>query len=467
MSHSDQPAGDKLWGGRFSARPDPRIEAFTHSLPFDRRMAAQDVRGSIAHCRMLGRQGILSAEDAAAIEAGLREIQAEIEAGVIIEGAEDIHTWVEMRLREKIGPVAGRLHSARSRNDQVATDTRLYLRERAQALDTALARFQAVLLEQAGEHEETVLPGYTHLQHAQPVVLAHHLLAYFWMLERDRDRLADWATRASALPLGAAALAGTPYPIDRKFVARELGFARVCENSLDAISDRDFVLELAAVLTILQVHLSRLAEEIVLWSTREFGFIELSDRVATGSSIMPQKKNPDVAELARGKTGRVVGNLTALLTVMKGLPLAYNSDMQEDKERIFDSLDTVEGCAQALTLVLETATFCTERMRAATVGDFSTATDLADYLALRGVPFREAHAAVGQLVRRLEEQGRTLESLTGEELAAAHPAFAGAPADLVSVDASVRARRSPGGTAPEEVRRQLAQARAAWEARGA
>lgn len=452
-----------LWGGRFSQAPDEAMAAFTHSLPFDQRMAEQDVRGSIAHCRMLGHTGIVSREEAEQIEAGLREILEEVRGGGRLEDAEDIHSWVEGRLREKIGPVAGKLHTARSRNDQVATDARLYLREAARGIDGQLREFQRALLDHAGEHVETVLPGHTHMQHAQPVVLAHHLLAYFWMAQRDRERLADWHRRANVLPLGAGALAGSPYPVDREFVARELGFDRVGENSLDSVSDRDFVVELASSLALIAVHLSRLAEEVVLWNTREFGFIELADRIATGSSIMPQKKNPDLAELVRGKSGRVFGNLQSLLTTMKGLPLAYNSDMQEDKERIFDSLDTVGGCLGAMTLLLRNCRFRPERMRAATRGDFSTATDLADYLAQRGIPFREAHEVVGRIVRWCEENDRVLESLTDADLQGFHPAFAGAPADLTSVDASVRSRKSAGGTAPKEVCRQLQAAEETWK----
>ena len=455
----------KLWGGRFAGEADLSIEAFTSSLAFDQRMAEQDVRGSIAHCQMLGRQGIIAADEAAQIEAGLRVILDEIQAGVEIAGAEDIHSWVEGRLREQIGPVAGKLHTARSRNDQVATDARLYLMDVAARIDAGIGGMQSVLLRHAEAHTETVLPGYTHMQHAQPIVLAHHLLAYFWMLERDRDRLADWRKRANVLPLGAGALAGSPYPVDREYVATALGFDRVGENSLDNVSDRDFVIELAAALAILMVHLSRLGEEVALWNTREFGYVELDDSVATGSSIMPQKKNPDVAELVRGKTGRTVGNLAALLTVMKGLPLAYNSDMQEDKERIFDSVDTALACLNAMATLLERTRFRTGRMLASTDGDFSTATDLADYLVKRGVPFRDAHGVVGSIVRHCEEQGRTLESLTNTDLAAVAAEFSEAPADVTSVAASVRSRTSAGGTSPEDVRRQLAAAQAAFGAR--
>jgi argininosuccinate lyase len=455
-----------LWGGRFSSGPDAAMEAFTASLPFDQRMAEQDVRGSIAHCRMLGHTGIITIDEATLIESGLEAILNELPTLGKLEDAEDIHSWVESRLREKIGPVAGKLHTARSRNDQVATDTRLYLREAVDGLDEQVRAFQQMLLDHAKANTETVLPGMTHMQHAQPVVLAHHLLAYFWMLQRDRSRLADWRMRMNVLPLGAGALAGSPYPVDRAFVAKELGFDGVGENSMDNVADRDFVIELNAVLALISVHLSRLAEEIALWATREFGFIELDDSIATGSSIMPQKKNPDLAELVRGKSGRVFGNLQAVLTIMKGLPLAYNSDMQEDKERIFDSLDTVTGCLGALSLLLTRSRFRSERMRAATAGDFSTATDLADYLAQNGVPFREAHEVVGGIVLWCEQNGRTLESLSSEELMPFHGMFAKAPADITSVEASVRARRSPGGTAPDEVRNQLEKAEAALGATG-
>jgi argininosuccinate lyase len=455
----------KLWGGRFSKAADETIEAFTASLPFDQRMARQDVRGSIAHVRMLGHCGIIPAEDSAEIEQGLREIEGELESGVLEpSGAEDIHSFVEQELTRRIGPVAGRLHTARSRNDQVATDTRLYLKETIAELQAQIVRMQRVLVRHAEAHTRTVLPGLTHMQHAQPVVLAHHLLAYFWMLERDRDRLRDWTRRADVLPLGAGALAGTPFPIDRAGVAQDLGFARISENSLDSVADRDFVLELAAALSILMVHLSRLAEEVVLWNTREFGFIALDDSVATGSSIMPQKKNPDVAELVRGKTGRVCGNLSGLLMVMKGLPLAYNSDMQEDKEQLFDSLDTVTGCLTAMTRLLETATFRPERMAAATRGDFSTATDLADYLVRQGMPFREAHGVVGQIVRWCEENGKTLEDLDAAALRGFSDKFEPGSERLVTVEGSAEARRSPGGTSPEQVERQLAQAKKLVEA---
>ena len=448
-----------LWGGRFDKEPNAAIAAFTHSLPFDQRMAEQDIRGSIAHARMLGHSGIIPAADSAEIVAGLEAILEELPGLGVLTGAEDIHSWMEARLRSKIGPVAGKLHTARSRNDQVATDTRMYLRAAADGISEQLRSLQTLLTEQAGEHLSTILPGYTHMQHAQPVLLAHHLLAYFWMFQRDRERIADWRRRANVLPLGAGALAGSPYPIDRDFVARELGFDAVGQNSLDNVSDRDFVIELAAALSLISVHISRMCEEMVLWATREFAFITLDDSVATGSSIMPQKKNPDVAELIRGKSGRVFGNLMSLLTTMKGLPLAYNSDMQEDKEQIFDSIDTISGALGALQLMLRHTSYRGERMRAATAGDFSTATDLADFLSQNGLPFREAHDVVGRIVRWCEEQQRTMEELAASDLTPFHELFAAAPGDLTSVDASVRARQTAGGTAPTVVLEQLNKAK--------
>ncbi len=455
-----------LWGGRFAEEPDAIVAAFTHSLPFDQRMAVHDIRGSLAHCRMLAHTGILEPSEAEAIEVGLRHLLEEVPGMGVLTGAEDIHSWVETRLRERIGPVAGKLHTARSRNDQVATDLRLFLRDAVQDIENRLRTLQRTLLDLSIGHTETVLPGYTHLQHAQPIVLAHHLLAYFWMLSRDQGRLVDWRRRANILPLGAGALAGAPYPINRAFTANELGFDGVGENSLDNVSDRDFVLELAAGLAILQMHLSRLAEELVLWSSREFGFFTPGDSVSTGSSIMPQKKNPDVAELVRGKTGRVYGTLTSLLVTMKGIPLAYDSDMQEDKEAIFDSLETVAGSLTAMEVMLRRSRFEVERMRAATAGDYSTATDLADFLSVRGIPFREAHEVVGRIVRWCEENGRTLETLGPEELMGFHSEFEFAPDDVAGVDASVRGRRSQGGTAPDLVMQQLRHAEEVWAAAG-
>lgn len=451
----------KLWGGRFEGELDPRIARFTHSLPFDNRLARHDIEGSIAHCRMLGRQRIITDEEAARIIEGLEVVRREVGEGrADFTGQEDIHSWVEARLREQAGAVAGKLHTARSRNDQVATDLRLYLREESDLIDSGIRALQRALIVQAEAHPAAILPGLTHLQHAQPVLLAHHLLAYFWMLERDRGRLRDWRARANRLPLGAGALAGSPYPVDREYVAELLGFDGPTENSLDSVADRDFVIELAAALALLGVHLSRLCEELALWAGREFGYLKLADSVSTGSSIMPQKKNPDVAELARGKTGRVTGNLVSLIVAMKGLPLAYNSDMQEDKEAIFDSVDTARSCLEAVAILVEEARFQPDRMLAATHGDFSTATDLADFLAQRGVPFREAHEVVGRIVKECEAGARTLEVLTADDLIAFHPEFASAPADITSVRSSAHSRATEGGTAPERVAEQVVLAKA-------
>jgi argininosuccinate lyase len=357
--------------------------------------------------------------------------------------------------------VAGKLHTGRSRNDQVATDLRLWLKDEIDRMQGAIKDVQAQLVTLAEGNIDTLLPGMTHLQHAQPIRLAHHLLAYFWMLERDRGRLADALARADVLPLGAGALAGTSYPIDRQFVAEELGFARVSENSLDSVSDRDFAIETLAALSILTMHLSRFCEELILWSSQEYGFVTMGDNVTTGSSIMPQKKNPDVAELIRGKTGRVYGDLQALLTVMKGLPLAYNKDMQEDKEALFDGVDTAGLCLGALLVMLKNTRFNSERMAAALRGDFSTATDLADYLVRQVLPFREAHEVVGKIVLDCSQRGRALEDLTAGDLAMFSPLFAGAPMDLTSARASANSRESAGGTGRESVLAQLAQARAA------
>ncbi|HZT43625.1 MAG TPA: argininosuccinate lyase [Chthonomonadaceae bacterium] len=450
----------KLWGGRFEGETDALIERLNDSLQFDARLWRHDIQGSIAHAAMLGAAGILPQEEADQIAAGLQALQNDLESGSVTlpSDAEDVHTAVEGLLRERIGPVAGKLHTARSRNDQVATDIRLYLREECDAIQAEIKAFQETLLAIAERETETVLPGYTHLQHAQPIVLAHHLLAYFWMLDRDRERLADVRKRVNRLPLGAGALAGTSFPIDREQVAAALGFDGLLENSLDAVADRDFAIEFLAAAGILMMHLSRLAEEIILWNSPEFGFVLLDDSVTTGSSIMPQKKNPDVAELARGKTGRVYGDLMALLTVMKGLPLAYNKDMQEDKEPLFDAVDTVRLVLPALERTLSTARFRTDHMAAATEGDFSTATDLADYLVRRGLPFRDAHEVVGRVVRHCLEHSLTLESLNAETLASFSPLLSSEPEAalaVLQVPASARSRASRGGTAPEAVRFQL------------
>jgi argininosuccinate lyase len=455
-----------LWGGRFATETDALVWQFNQSLPFDRRLWREDITGSIAHAKMLAKQGIVSEEEGAALVAGLEALRDDLASGAasLPEEAEDIHSAVEQMLRERIGPVAGKLHTARSRNDQVATDIRLWLKGEVPRLRADLALLRTTLVERAEQNLGVVLPGRTHHQHAQPVLLSHHLLAYFWMLTRDDARLADVARRADALPLGAGALAGTPFPIDREFVRAELGFAEICENSLDAVADRDFAVEFCAAVALLMLHLSRLAEEIVLWSAPEFGFVELSDAVTTGSSIMPQKKNPDVAELIRGKTGRVYGDLTALLTLMKGLVLAYNKDMQEDKEPLFDAADTASLCVRLMSRMLEDARFRPERMAASMRGDFSTATDLADALAASGVPFREAHEVVGRLVRDCIERGAALEDLTLADLQTVDARFTEAALEAILPEASAAARTSRGGTAPDAVRDQLVRARAALSA---
>jgi argininosuccinate lyase len=452
----------KLWGGRFTKGLDPAVEGFTSSLPFDRRLYRQDIRGSLAHVRMLVRQGIIRVADGAAIEQGLHEILAEIEAGTFPfrREYEDIHLNIEKRLIEKIGPAGGRLHTARSRNDQVATDVHLWVKEEIDAIRALVTQLQGVLVERAEEHRAVIMPGYTHLQRAQPILLSHHLLAYFWMLQRDWERFGDCRKRADMSPLGAGAMAGTTFPIDRHFTAQELGFAAVYENSMDAVSDRDFILELLAVAAICQMHLSRLCEELVNWSSLEFGFVEMDDAYATGSSIMPQKKNPDVAELARGKTGRVYGNLIALLTVLKGIPLTYHSDLQEDKERLFDTVDTLKACLQVVAGMVATLKVNEGRLASAVTQDFSNATDLADYLAKKGLPFREAHEAVGKAVLYCLEQGKFLAACSLEELKRFSPLVEADAYAAIAPEACVAQRTSYGGTAPSEVERQLAVAKA-------
>ncbi len=447
----------KLWGGRFSKAADKTVEGFTSSLAFDRRLYRQDIRGSVAHARMLGKQGIISPEDAAAIEAGLLEILAEIEAGQFPfrQEYEDIHLNIEKRLTEKIGPAGGRLHTARSRNDQVVTDVHLWVKDEIQAVQALISDLQGALVDRAEEHIDVIMPGYTHLQRAQPILLSHHLMAYFWMLERDQGRLADCLKRADISPLGAGAMAGTTFPIDREFTARELGFAAVYPNSMDAVSDRDFLLEFLSAMAVCQMHLSRMCEELVNWSTTEFGFVEMDDSYSTGSSIMPQKKNPDVAEIVRGKTGRIYGNLMALLTVLKGVPLTYHSDLQEDKERLFDSVDTIKACLKVTAGMLATLKFNTERLSRAVRQDFSNATDLADYLAKKGMPFREAHEVTGKVVLTCIQQGKFLADLTLAE----YQTFSGLiEADIytaIAPETCVNLRTSQGGTAPAEVRKQL------------
>jgi argininosuccinate lyase len=447
--------------GRLGAAAGAGARPFTASIGFDRRLWPEDLQGSRAHARMLAAAGLLRPEEAEAILAGLDRIEAELRAGTFplrVED-EDIHLNVERRLIELVGPVGGKLHTARSRNDQVALDMHLFVKRACAEVAEAARGLQAALLCRAEAAGEAVMPGYTHLQHAQPVLFAHHLLAYFFMLHRDRQRLGDAARRADVSPLGAAALAGSPHPIDPQRVAAELGLGGIYANSMDAVSDRDFVLELLCALSIVAVHCSRLGEELVLWSSREFGFVEPDDSFATGSSIMPQKKNPDVAELARGKAGRVFGDLMGLLATCKGLPLAYHSDLQEDKEACFDAVDTVRAVLSALAGMVSGMRLHPERMAAALQGDLSGLTDVADALARRGVPFREAHGAVGRLARLCAETGRAPEDVPEEELRALHPELDRAAVAASHAGSVVAARRSPGGTAPERVREQLALAR--------
>ncbi len=447
----------KPWEGRFAAATAPIVEEFTASIQVDKRLAPYDIAGSLAHCHMLTACGIIPAADGKKIARGLAEIEKEIASGefVYTQADEDIHMAIERRLIERIGPAGGRLHTARSRNDQVALDLRLFVRAEIGAIMKGITAFQKALVALARRHAKVVMPGYTHLQHAQPVLFAHHLLAYHDKLERDGERFADCRRRADVLPLGAGALAGTTFPIDPEQVARELRFAKVATNSLDAVSERDFVVEFLAAGAITATHLSRLAEELVLWSSSEFGFVTLPDDFATGSSIMPQKKNPDVAELVRGKTGRVYGNLMAMLTIMKALPLSYNRDLQEDKPPLFDTVDTVKGCLAVLTALLPRLTVNAERMQAATSEGYLLATDVADYLVTKGVPFREAHHIVGRAVRQCLAEHRTLESLSAREWHGLSKHFGPDLRDWLSQDAALARRVAGGGTAPANVARRL------------
>ncbi len=446
-------ASSKPWGGRFQQATDPTVERFTASVGFDRALAHYDIRGSIAHARMLTRQGLLSETDRDAIVAGLEQIAEDIEAErfVFREALEDVHMNVEAALRERIGEAAGRLHTGRSRNDQVATDLALYLRDASRAAQRGLLELRRVLLTRAREHLDTVLPGYTHLQRAQPVRLAHHWLAYFEMATRDAERFRDLRGRLAYSPLGSGALAGSTLPLDREQTAAELGFAGPSRNSMDAVASRDVALEFLAAAAICMVHLSRLAEELVLWSSSEFGFVELADAYATGSSLMPQKKNPDVPELVRGRSGRVIGNLVSLLTVMKGLPLTYNRDLQEDKQPIFDSARTLGECLEVMGGALATLRVNDARMREAAGDPMLLATDLAEVLVRQGVPFREAHEVVGKLVAHCVEGGHDLGQLGREELRRFHPAFpAGAP-ELLALERALEERALAGATARARV----------------
>ncbi|TDL76070.1 argininosuccinate lyase [Palleronia sediminis] len=448
-----------MWGGRFAEGPHAIMEAINASIGFDRRLARQDVEGSRAHAAMLAAQGIITDTDAEAIREGLLTVLSEIDAGTFAFSAalEDIHMNVENRLRELIGPAAGRLHTARSRNDQVATDFRLWTREQCDAALDSIRRLQGALLAQAEAGADWVMPGFTHLQTAQPVTWGHHMLAYVEMLGRDASRFADARARMNESPLGAAALAGTSFPIDRDATAAALGFDRPCANSLDAVSDRDFALDFLGAASICAMHLSRLAEELVIWSSAQFRFVAMSDSFSTGSSIMPQKKNPDAAELIRAKIGRIFGAQSALLMVMKGLPLAYSKDMQEDKEQVFDAADTLMLALAAMTGMVADMNANRDAMRAAAGAGFSTATDLADWLVREaGLPFREAHHVTGSLVARAESKGCDLPDLTLEEMQAAHPLITGGVRDVLGVDNSVASRTSYGGTAPDNVRVQIA-----------
>ena len=446
-----------MWGGRFAAGPAEIMEEINASIDFDRKLAAQDIAGSKAHVAMLAQQSIVSQNDAEAIARGLDEVKGEIEAGnfTFSRALEDIHMNVEGRLAEIVGPAAGRLHTARSRNDQVATDFRLWVRDSIDALDAQMAELQRAFATRALETADVVMPGFTHLQSAQPVTFGHHLLAYVEMLGRDRGRLTDARRRLNECPLGAAALAGTSFPIDREMTAKALGFDRPTANSLDSVADRDFVLETLSAAAIAATHLSRFAEELVLWTTPQFGFVRLSDAYSTGSSIMPQKRNPDAAELVRGKTGRVVGALVGLMTVMKGLPLAYSKDMQEDKEGAFDALQTLSLCLAAMTGMVRDLSLDARRMKAAAGSGYATATDLADWLVRTlEMPFREAHHVTGRIVGLASERGVALEKLTLADLQAVEPRITADVFEVLGVERSVRSRTSYGGTAPANVRRQ-------------
>ncbi|MBD3619461.1 MAG: argininosuccinate lyase [Chromatiales bacterium] len=459
---TDKQQDDKPWGGRFTEATDAFVEAFTASVDFDRRLYRHDIEGSRAHARMLAKVGVLTEEECAAILEGLEAVLLDIERGDFAWSVslEDVHMNIEARLTDRIGIAGKKLHTGRSRNDQVATDIRLYLRDEIDHLQGEIRRAQLALLDLAEREADTIMPGFTHLQVAMPVTFGHHMLAWFEMLDRDHDRLADCRRRVNVMPLGAAALAGTTYPIDRAYTAGLLGFERPANNSLDAVSDRDFAIEFCAAGALIMTHLSRFAEELVLWASAQFDFVDLPDRFCTGSSIMPQKKNPDVPELLRGKSGRANGNLISLLTLMKGQPLAYNKDNQEDKEPLFDTVDTLRGSLRAFADMVPHLKVKAERMRAAARQGYSTATDLADYLVRKGVAFRDAHEIVGKSVRFGIEQGRDLADLTLDELRQFSDAIEDDVFEVLTLEGSVAARNHLGGTAPEQVRRQVESARA-------
>lgn len=447
----------KLWGGRFTKETNKLVEEFTASINFDQKLAFEDIEGSLAHVQMLSECNIIPKNDAETIKNGLLTIKQKIQNGEVefsVEN-EDIHMNIEKLLIDEIGPVGGKLHTGRSRNDQVATDMHLYLRNQTLNIIELVKGVQTALLQQAEEHVHTILPGYTHLQRAQPVSFAHHLLAYFWMFERDKDRLQDSLKRINWSPLGSGALAGTTFPINRSKTAEILGFDKVYPNSMDAVSDRDFIVEFLSIASLLMTHISRLSEELVIWSSQEFQFIELDDSFCTGSSIMPQKKNPDVPELLRAKTGRVYGNLVGLLTVLKGLPLAYNKDMQEDKEGMFDTVETLDGSLRLLALMIETMTVNTDKMYAAVAQDYSNATDIADYLVTKGLPFRQAHEVIGKIVLFAIEQKKFLLALTMDEYKQFHELFEEDIYDVLQPKNVVEARNSEGGTSSEQVKVQI------------
>jgi len=457
-------SSNQMWGGRFAAGPAAIMEEINASIGFDRKLYAQDISGSIAHATMLAAQGIITEADRDQIVTGLKQIESEIESGKFefSRKLEDIHMNVESRLATLIGPAAGRLHTARSRNDQVALDFRLWVKAEMQKTEKMLAKLIGAFLDKAELHAATVMPGFTHLQTAQPVTFGHHCMAYVEMFGRDRSRVLDAIERSNESPIGAAALAGTPYPIDRHMTAKALGFREPTRNSIDTVSDRDFALEFLSIAAICAVHLSRFAEEIVIWTTPQFGFIKLSDAFSTGSSIMPQKKNPDAAELVRAKTGRINGSLVALLTIMKGLPLAYSKDMQEDKEQVFDAAENLELAIAAMTGMVADLTVNEAKMKQAAGSGYSTATDLADWLVRSlGLPFRDAHHVTGRVVALAESKACDLSDLSLDELQAIHPGITKAVYDVVTVEASVASRKSFGGTAPDEVRKQIAW----WRAR--
>ncbi|MCB1868651.1 MAG: argininosuccinate lyase [Gammaproteobacteria bacterium] len=451
----------KLWSGRFNEPTDAFVEAFTASVEFDQRLYRYDIAGSIAHARMLARAGILSGQEQEAIVNGLEKIQSRIESGNFDWSVEleDVHMNIESALTDEIGYAGKKLHTGRSRNDQVATDIRLWLRDEIAEIRAGVLKLQLALLDIALREAETIMPGFTHLQTAQPITFGHHMMAWFEMLERDRERLADCSSRVNVMPLGAAALAGTTYPIDRHYSAQLLGFERPSENSLDSVSDRDFAIEFSAAAALIMMHLSRMSEELIIWSSAQFSFIELSDSFCTGSSIMPQKKNPDVPELIRGKSGRIFGHLIALLTLMKSQPLAYNKDNQEDKEPLFDTVDNVKGSLKIFAAMIPAISCRRENMRAAVMKGFATATDLADYLVRQGTPFRDAHEIVGKAVSRCVEKACDLSDLSLQELQGFSPGIGKEVFEFLTPEGSVAARNHIGGTAPNQVKAAIERAR--------